>query len=84
MSNPQDRLKAIGADVREIAAGTKHAAEEQLARARRQGEEMLEDARDELERYEESIVLHLRRHPVRSVLFAAGLGLFLGLVFRRS
>lgn len=76
-------MRTIGDDVRELAHVTRDAANEQLARARDEGEKKLGEAKDQLVQYEEELVRQVRLHPMRSVLISAGVGLALGLVFRR-
>lgn len=79
----QDQARVIGDDVKELGHLAKDAASEAVAHGKQAGAEMLSTARERASEYEESVVRYMRQNPVRSLAYAAGIGLAVGLIVRR-
>jgi len=79
-----ERTVELGGDVRELGAVLREALEDKLedlidaaAEAGARGRDQLAEGREDVESY-------VVRHPVRTMLFAAGAGIAIGLLLRRS
>jgi ElaB/YqjD/DUF883 family membrane-anchored ribosome-binding protein len=79
----QDQARVIGDDVKELGHMAKDAASEAVAHGKQAGAEMFSNAKERASEYEESVVRYMRQNPVRSLAYAAGIGLALGLIVRR-
>jgi ElaB/YqjD/DUF883 family membrane-anchored ribosome-binding protein len=72
----KDNLQTVGRDLREAASGHYEQVRDQANQYVSQGREYVSDLQD-------SVESHVRRYPTRSLLVAAGVGVLLGLVWRR-
>lgn len=86
-SDPLEALKSqvdtIGKDVRELGTLARAAAADGVSRTRDSGAELVATARDKVSEYEETFVRSMRANPMRTMLYAAGVGFAVGLLARR-
>ncbi len=80
----REQAEALRADAREFGRLSKEAAREEYERARQAGHEVMHGARDRYDSLEESLVESVRENPLRSLAYAAGVGLVLGILARRG
>jgi ElaB/YqjD/DUF883 family membrane-anchored ribosome-binding protein len=83
-----DTIRDIGGQVRDAASDkyneVRDAAAEKYNHVRDQASGYLEDGRRKAMEWEHSLESHVQEKPLQSVLIAAGIGLLLGLLWKRS
>ncbi len=79
----RDRATEVLHAVREMGADAKKMAQEKVAKIRDSATEYLHQGRAKAENIEKSFEDGIRQKPLRSVVIAAGIGLVLGIFFRR-
>ena len=83
----EEKLRQTGEDLRKDIPELAHAAagvlNEKLEEAQAIAGEYYEAGRDRALQYEQDFKVEIRASPIRSLLIAAGVGLCVGLVFRR-
>ncbi len=79
----KEQAGTVGEDVRELASLVRDEVRAELARVQAQGKETVESARRRVKDAESSLADAVREHPVRSMAYAAGIGLVLGMIARR-
>jgi ElaB/YqjD/DUF883 family membrane-anchored ribosome-binding protein len=79
----REQAETIRDDVRELGGIARDAAKEKLDSARRATSEFYEDKKEKVSEYEDQLISYVREKPIKSVLIAAGVGAFLGLVVLR-
>lgn len=68
----------------EVGSQVKAAAQEQLGRLRDTAGEYYEQGKEKAMEWEGNVEEYVRQQPLKSVLIAAGVGLVLGILWRRS
>ena len=79
----KQQASAVGEELRELGTRTKEAAAQELQIARQRGEQYLAEGKEQLDDWERSVTRAVREHPLRSLAYAAGAGLLLGVLARR-
>lgn len=74
----------LGQNIRDMGQQVKEAAREQMGRIRDSAGEYYETGREKALEWEHRFEDYVREQPVKSMLIAAGVGLFLGVLWRRS
>jgi ElaB/YqjD/DUF883 family membrane-anchored ribosome-binding protein len=86
-SSTTDQLKekaaAVGENLRDVGGQIRDAAKEQYQNLRDQAGDYYEQGRRQAREWEESIETYVHDKPVQSLLIAAGVGMLLGLMWRR-
>jgi len=77
------QAKAVTQDLHEMGDIAKDAAQEKLEQLRANASEYVEQGRDKVQKVERSIEQYIRERPLKSLLIAAGIGLFLGRFWMR-
>lgn len=82
-----DRLgrqaKEVTQDLQEMGEIAKDAAQEKLEQLRDNASEYCEQGRDKVQQVERGIEQYIRQRPLKSILIAAGVGLFFGRFWMR-
>jgi ElaB/YqjD/DUF883 family membrane-anchored ribosome-binding protein len=73
----------IGRDLRDLGSNVKHAATEQYEQVRDRAKDYFESGRQRAEDFEHGIEGYIQDEPLKSVLIAAGVGLLIGVLWRR-
>ncbi len=85
---PQDRLRdaltATRGNIADVGHLAKEAVQDKFHEMKDKASEKLVEGKEKLQEYEENIARHVREAPMKSVLIAAGVGLALGWLWRRS
>ena len=85
---PQDKFRDKLTETRENIADMGHLAKEtvqdKLHELKDRAAESYADGKEKLQDIEKSLARHVRESPMKSVLIAAGVGLVLGVLWRRS
>jgi ElaB/YqjD/DUF883 family membrane-anchored ribosome-binding protein len=76
-SQVQQNLRDMGGQVRE-------AATDQYNQLRDQAQQYFEDGRVRAQEWEQSIEQYVHEKPIQSLLIAAGVGVLLGILWKRS
>jgi ElaB/YqjD/DUF883 family membrane-anchored ribosome-binding protein len=83
-----DKLREVGGQVRDAATGryneVRDAASEKLHEVRDKAQKYYDAGRDTAEQWEQSIEGYVQEKPLQAVLIAAGVGLLVGLLWKRS
>jgi ElaB/YqjD/DUF883 family membrane-anchored ribosome-binding protein len=67
----------------EMAGAVKEAATEQYERVRDTAEEFYESGRDKARQWEQGIEEYVQEKPIKALLIAAGVGMVLGILWKR-
>jgi ElaB/YqjD/DUF883 family membrane-anchored ribosome-binding protein len=81
----QLREKALeaGQNLREAGGHVREAAREQIGHLRERAGDMYEQGRAKAKQWEEGLESYVQEKPLKSLLIAAGVGLFLGIFWKR-
>ena len=91
----KEKAQEVGQGLRDIGQQAKQAASEQIGQIRDTASEYYQQGREKAAEYyeqgrekamelEQNLEGYIREQPVKSVLIAAGIGLLLGMLWRRS
>ena len=76
-SQVQQNLRDMGGQVRDVAT-------EQYNNLRNQATQYFEEGRERAQEWEQSIEQYVHEKPIQSILIAAGVGMLLGILWKRS
>jgi len=79
----KERASEVGHQIKDTANQLREKAGEQLDHLRDSAGEYYEQGRETAMRWEHSLEDAVRQNPVRSVLMAAGIGMVLGIIWRK-
>jgi ElaB/YqjD/DUF883 family membrane-anchored ribosome-binding protein len=82
IDQPAER-PSIGQRASEVTEQARQAASEQFNRMRQTASEYYEQGRQKASEWEGQLESYVREQPVKSLLIAAGVGMLLGMVWRR-
>ncbi|MDP9173876.1 MAG: hypothetical protein M3O30_08425 [Planctomycetota bacterium] len=80
----KDKATQVGQNIRDMGGQLRDAATEQYGQLRDQAGEYYEQGRRQAREWEDSIEHYVHEKPVQSLLIAAGVGLILGMIWRRD
>ncbi len=80
----REKAQELGQGLREIGQQARTAAQEQYENLRQQASEYYETGRQHAMEWEQSLEDYVRQQPVKSLLIAAGIGVILGALWKRS
>lgn len=83
-SDIQDRAAKVGDQIRETAGELKQRASETVEDLRSRASDKLDEGREKLGDVQQGLEHFIEQQPMKSVLLAAGLGLLIGILWRRS
>ncbi len=73
----------IGRDLRDLGSSVKHAAAEECEHLRERTEDYFDRGRERARDFERGIEGYIQEQPLKSVLIATGVGLLIGILWRR-
>ena len=74
----------VGQQVKDVASQYRDTAREQYDNLRQQATDYYDQGREQAAEWQESLESYVHEQPVKAVLIAAGVGMFLGLLWKRS
>ena|ERR1700678_1577947 len=80
----REKAHEVSQNLRDIGHTARSAAQEQVGHLRDSAKEYYEQGRHKAEDFEHNIETYVQEKPVQALLVAAGVGLVLGLLWRRS
>jgi ElaB/YqjD/DUF883 family membrane-anchored ribosome-binding protein len=81
--NLKDSAAQVGENLRDMGGQVKDAAKEQYERLRDQASEYYEHGREQAREWQHNLESYVQEKPVKSLLIAAGVGVLLGMLWRR-
>ena len=82
--NLKEKAQEVGENLREMGGHVREAASEKFHELRDQAGDHYTHSRDRAREWEHSLESYVKEKPVKAVLIAAGVGLLLGLLWKRS
>ncbi|CAN5438984.1 hypothetical protein BH09PLA1_BH09PLA1_19400 [soil metagenome] len=83
-ANIRDTAKDVKENLREMGGQVRDAATEQYQNLREQAGEYFQEGRERAQEWEQSIEQYVQEKPIQSLLIAAGVGMLLGILWKRS
>jgi ElaB/YqjD/DUF883 family membrane-anchored ribosome-binding protein len=80
----RDKAAEVTQNVREIGSQIRDAAKEKYENVRSQANDYYDQGRAKAQEFESSIESYVQEKPVKALLIAAGVGLVLGILWKRS
>lgn len=80
----RESASQLGQNIRDMGTQMRSAAQEQIGQLRQSASEYYQQGREKAMAWEHSLEDYVREQPVKSILIAAGVGLFFGFFWRRS
>jgi ElaB/YqjD/DUF883 family membrane-anchored ribosome-binding protein len=80
----RDKASEVGQNLRDIGGQVRSAASEKYNELREQAGEYYQQGRDTAQQWEQSLEDYIQEKPLKAVMIAAGVGLLLGLLWKRS
>jgi ElaB/YqjD/DUF883 family membrane-anchored ribosome-binding protein len=79
----REKAGQVGQSLREMADVAKETGREQIDRARERAVEYYEEGRERVRMWGENLEAYVQEQPLRALLIAGGVGLLLGIIFKR-
>jgi ElaB/YqjD/DUF883 family membrane-anchored ribosome-binding protein len=80
----KDKAGKVGQDLKDVAGAVRDVAGEQYENVRQRAADYVEQGRERVMEWEEGIEGYIKDNPIRSLLIAGGVGLLVGLIWRRK
>lgn len=80
----RDTASQVQQNLRDMGTQVRDAATEQYNNLRGQASEYFEEGRMRAQEWEQSIEQYVQEKPIQSILIAAGVGMLLGILWKRS
>jgi ElaB/YqjD/DUF883 family membrane-anchored ribosome-binding protein len=80
----KDSASQIGQDLRNLGGQARDAATQTYEQLRQQAGDYYEQGRDRAREMEQSLETYVQEKPIQSLLIAAGVGMLLGILWKRS
>ena len=80
----KDTAQQVGQNLRDMGSQVRDVAKEQYDNLRNQASEYYDQGREMVNEYQQSLENYVQEQPVKSLLIAAGVGMLLGILWRRS
>ena len=80
----RDTASQVQQNLRDMGSQVRDAATEQYTNLRNQATEYFEEGRMRAQEWEQSIEQYVQEKPIQSILIAAGVGMLLGILWKRS
>lgn len=81
--NLRDSAGQIGQQVRDMGGQVKDAAKEQYNNLKDRASDYYDQGKEMMEKYSDSVEQYIQEQPIKAVLIAAGVGLLLGMWWKR-
>jgi ElaB/YqjD/DUF883 family membrane-anchored ribosome-binding protein len=79
----RDTAQQVGQNLRDLGSQARDTAREQYDHLRDQAQEYYQHGREMVNEYQESLEQYVQEQPVKALLMAAGVGMLLGILWRR-
>lgn len=79
-----ESTRQVGQQVRELGATARQAASETYDQVRGQAQDYYEQGKQKLGEYQGELETYVREQPIKALLIAAGIGLLVGVIWKRS
>ena len=79
----RNQMSKVGEDISELGSTAREAAQEKIAHVRGTMADYYKQGKTKAQELEHTVEDQIRAHPIQAVLVAAGVGLVIGLLFRR-
>lgn len=80
----KDKASEVASNVRDMSSQVRDAATEQYEHLRDSASEYYQAGRDKAVEWQNQLEDYVREQPLKSVLMAAGVGILLGIIWKRS
>jgi ElaB/YqjD/DUF883 family membrane-anchored ribosome-binding protein len=80
----KDSAQQVGQDLRNLGSQARDAATQTYDQLRQQAGDYYEQGRDRAREMEQSLEQYVQEKPIQSLLMAAGVGMLLGILWKRS
>jgi ElaB/YqjD/DUF883 family membrane-anchored ribosome-binding protein len=80
----RDKAAEVGQNLRDMGSQMRDAASEKYSKLREQAGQYYTQGRDAAQQWEQSLENYIQEKPLKAVAIAAGVGLLLGLLWKRS
>ena len=80
----KDKAQQVGQEIKEMGSQVRDVAREQYENLRTQASEYYDQGRQMVNEYQQTLENYVQEQPVKSLLIAAGVGMLLGILWRRS
>ncbi len=80
----REAAREVGENLREAGGRVRDVATEQYEQMKHQAQEYYERGRERAREMEQSLEQYIQEKPIRSLLIAAGVGMLLGILWKRS
>ncbi|MDB5292673.1 MAG: hypothetical protein JWL69_3914 [Phycisphaerales bacterium] len=81
---PAETAQQVGQNLRELGGQVRDAAREKYEQLSEQANQYYEQGREKAQEWEEGLESYVREKPIQSLLIAAGVGMLLGVLWKRS
>ena len=82
--NVAEQAQQVGQNLRDLGGQVRDAAREKYSQLSDQAREYYEQGRQKAEEWERGLESYIQEKPLQAVLIAAGVGVLLGLLWKRS
>ena len=79
-----DQAQQVGQNLRDLGGQVRDAAREKYGQISDQAHEYYEQGRQKAQEWEQGLESYIQEKPLQAVMIAAGVGVLLGLLWRRS
>ncbi|MBC8107011.1 MAG: DUF883 domain-containing protein [Anaerolineae bacterium] len=83
-ANVRETAQQVKENIRDMGGQVRDAATEQYTNLRNQATEYFQEGRERAQEWEQSIETYVQEKPIQSILIAAGVGMLLGILWKRS
>ena len=80
----RETASQVGQNIRDLGSQMRDAASQQYDQVRQQAQEYYEQGRERAREIEQSLEQYVQEKPIQSLLIAAGVGMLLGILWKRS
>src|SRR5437762_2395643 len=80
----KESAQQVKQDIREMGSQVRDVAKEQYENLREQASEYYDQGRQMVNEYQQTLENYVQEQPVKALLIAAGVGMLLGILWRRS
>ena len=79
----RDTAQQVGQNLRDLGGQVRDAAGEQYDQVKRQAQDYYDQGRERAREFEQNLEEYIQEKPIKSILIAAGVGVVLGLLWKR-